>query len=202
MLHRSESQTSPTSIKNWSTGVGGSQTSVNMSRYSGSTGSTKSLGEVRRLTDKELQEKRAKGLCFRCDDKWAIGYRCRKRELSVILLDDDDDKSTYEVGSDSPMSPGVENTNEVNLQSEVSLNSVVGISNPKTMKLKGFWMGSKVVVLIDPGVTHNFVSLDIVAELEIPVIDTAGFRVSLGNGESIKGKGCVKSCCFNWMGEL
>lgn len=184
-------QTSPTSVKSWVTGARESQASVNVSRYSGSTSSAKNLGEVRRLTEKELQEKRAKGLCFRCDDKWAIGHRCRRRELSVILVDDDEE-STYEAGSDPPMSPGLENTNEVNLQSEVSLNSVVGISNPKKMKLKGLLMGSEVVVLIDPGATHNFVSLEKVTELDIPVIDAGGFGVSLGNGESIKGKWVCK----------
>lgn len=39
--------------------------------------------EVRRLTDKELQYKRERGLCFRCDDKLVAGHRCKRRELSV-----------------------------------------------------------------------------------------------------------------------
>lgn len=56
-------QTSPTSIRSWASGGTESQASVNMSKYSGSS---PNKGEVRRLTDKELQEKRAKGLCYRC----------------------------------------------------------------------------------------------------------------------------------------
>ena len=60
----------------------------NYSSVSGNSGiapSTKVTGEVRRLSDKEYQHKREKGLCFRCDDKWTIGHKCRKKELSVLL---------------------------------------------------------------------------------------------------------------------
>ena len=38
-------------------------------------------GEVRRLSDSELQKKREKGLCYRCDEKWAPGHRCKKKNL-------------------------------------------------------------------------------------------------------------------------
>lgn len=44
----------------------------------------------------------------------------------------------------------------------ISLNSVVGITSPKTMKLVGEILGQKVVVMIDPGATHNFVSVEVV----------------------------------------
>ncbi|KAL8116135.1 hypothetical protein AgCh_022584 [Apium graveolens] len=46
----------------------------------------KPLGEFRRLNERELQSKREKWECFRCDEKWSIGRRCKKRELSVILM--------------------------------------------------------------------------------------------------------------------
>lgn len=96
-------QTSPPSVKSWVSG-GDSQSSVNMTKQSGAN-SNKSWGEVRRLTEKELQDKRAKGLCYRCDDKWSIGHRCRRRELSVLLMEDEEDEGSEEAGSDPPPSP-------------------------------------------------------------------------------------------------
>lgn len=42
----------------------------------------KPMGEVRRLSEKELQDKRSKGLCFKCDGKWSIGHKCQRQELS------------------------------------------------------------------------------------------------------------------------
>lgn len=147
---------SPVSVRSWATGAQESRGSVNGSKYLVG----RNFGEVKRLKEKELQEKKAKELCFRCDDKWAIGHRCRRKELSVILVEEEDEDTTDETRSKPPQSPIHEQTQEVNLHPEVSLNSVIGISNPKTMKLKGWLFGKEVVVLIYPGATHNFVSLD------------------------------------------
>lgn len=147
---------------------------------------------MRRLTNKELQEKRAKGLCFRCDEKWSMGHRCKKRELSVLLIEEEDEEGTEYSGSEPPMSPPTETHNEVTIHPEVSLNSVIGLSNPKTMKLHGKIKDRDVVVMIDPGETHNFISLATVNELGIAVEEAGGFGVSLGNGEAIKGSGLCK----------
>ena len=44
--------------------------------------------------------------------------------------------------------------------------------------------------MIDPNVTHNFMSIDTIKRLGIPVKETSGFGVTLGNGEVVKGT-CV-----------
>ena len=43
-------------------------------------------------------------------------------------------------------------------RSSVSLNSVVGINSPRTMKLRGKIGGEGVIVMVDPGATNNFIS--------------------------------------------
>lgn len=58
--------------------------SINGQRH-GSLPVARPVGEIRRLSEKELQSKREKGLCFRCDEKWSTSHRCRRRELSVLL---------------------------------------------------------------------------------------------------------------------
>ena len=45
---------------------------------------------------------------------------------------------------------------------QIPLNSLVGLTTPGTMKLKGEIRGQKVVVLIDCGATHNFISWELV----------------------------------------
>lgn len=97
-----------------------------------------------------MQKKRAKGLCFRCDDKWSIGHRCKRRELSVLVMEEEEDDNTEYSGSDPPMSPTEENITEVNMQPEIFLNSVIVLSSPKTMKLRGRVKGKVVVVMIVP----------------------------------------------------
>lgn len=122
-----------------------------------------------------------------------MGHRCKKRELSVLLIEEEDEDGTDYSGSEPPMSPTLEPNNESSNHPEVSLNSVIGLSNPKTMKMCGSVKGKDVVVMINPGATHNFISLEFVEELGIVVDDAAVFGVSLGNGDAIKGKGLCKN---------
>lgn len=152
---------------------------------------SKQLGEVKRLTEKELQEKKAKGLCFRCDDKWSIGHHCRKKELSVLLMGDEEEEETE--GSNSELLAK-------EITPELSLNSVIGLSNPKTMKLLGLVGEETVVVMVDPGATHNFLSLQLVEKLKIPVTESGNFGVSLGNGEAIRGSGVCKGVMLHLEG--
>ena len=65
---------------------------------------------------------------------------------------------------------------------ELSLNSVVGLSEPRTIKLKGEIHGKDVVVLIDCGATHNFIYKLVVESLQIPRQGTSQYGVVIGLG--------------------
>lgn len=79
------------------------------------------MGELRRLSEKELQKKREKELCFRCDDKWSAGHRCRRRrELSVLLTcEEEDDKA--ELSPNSNLSDEPSEVFSEPIQPEISL---------------------------------------------------------------------------------
>ena len=47
------------------------------------------------MSDKELQYKRERGLCFKCDAKWHVGHRCARKELSVLLTQDGEEDYEY-----------------------------------------------------------------------------------------------------------
>lgn len=80
---------------------------------------------------------------------------------------------------------------------EISLNSVVGLSNQKTMKLIGVIAHKEVVVMIEPGATHNFVSLRAVEDL---ATTSGGFGVSLGIGHAEEGFGLYKGVTLTLAG--
>lgn len=159
---------------------------------------TKPRGELRRLSEKELQDKRAKGLCFRCDGKWSIGHKCQRKELSVLLTQEEENGEeeigTVEFQGDEELGAGEE------VLPEISLNSVVGITSPKTFKLKGEVNGVTVVVMIDPGATHNFVASQVIQELGIDCNDSQSFGVSLGTGETVQSRGECKSVVLQLQG--
>ena len=120
----------------------------------------KNSGERRRLSEKQLQQKRQQGLCFRCDEKWSINHRCQRHGLSVLLTEEEEEATEdgefamAEVSTDEPY------TTQPNPNStpEVSLSSVMGLTSPKTMRLDGIMNKHDLVVMIDPGATHNFIS--------------------------------------------
>ncbi|KAL4591834.1 hypothetical protein LXL04_004807 [Taraxacum kok-saghyz] len=145
--------------------------------------------EVRRLTEKELQDKKDRGLCFRCDEKWQIGHQCKRKELSIMLnLDEEDEQEIPE----EKLEPDPE--------TEVCLNSVLGITKPKTMKLAGKLNEENVVVMIDPGATHNFISPETVERGNIPITGTGEFGVALGTGVRVQGKGICKQVKLQLQG--
>nr|GEV04413.1 Ty3/gypsy retrotransposon protein [Tanacetum cinerariifolium] len=104
----------------------------------------------KRLTDAEFADKRAKGICFRCDEKFGPGHRCPGKTLQVLLVGDEDEiEEEFDEKSDE----------HVHLDMvEVSLNSVMGFTSPHTMKIQGIIGDEDMVVLIDSGATHKFLS--------------------------------------------
>lgn len=141
-------------------------------------------------------------MCFSCDGKWEPNHRCPKKEMSVIIAgfkaleEEEVSEGDSEDGGPTGESP---NTPVINL-AEVSLNSVVGLTNPRTMKLKGELRGKGVVVMIDPGATHNFISKEVVSKLGIPISGGRSYEISLGNGAVVKGQGTCKGVQLQLQG--
>ena len=71
----------------------------------------------------------------------------------------------------------------------LSVHSAVGISSPRTMKLKGKIQKREVVVLIDSGASHNFISQRLASQLGIATQGTTEYGVRMGTGVIVSGKG-------------
>ncbi|XP_044500293.1 uncharacterized protein LOC123221524 [Mangifera indica] len=139
----------------------------------------------RRLSDAEYRSKIEKGLCFRCDEKYTPGHRCRFRQLRVMVSCEDESEKDDEEGTEE------EATEERELEASLNSSSTVGIDSPKTMKFAGTVRGKQVLVLLDSGATHNFISDRMVSELQIP-IKPAKFTVLLGDNRKVSGIGRCK----------
>lgn len=70
---------------------------------------------------------------------------------------------------------------------ELSRHSVAGISTPKTLKFLGKLHNFSVVILVDSGASHSFISQHLVNRLQLPV-SPAHFQVVIGNGSTVAGK--------------
>lgn len=109
---------------------------------------------------------------------------------------EDEEEDLDGFGIDTPPSPTEE------ISPEVSLNSVIGLSNPKTMKLRGLIEDTEVAVMVDPGATHNFLSLNVIKAGGIRVSPSGCFGVALGNGEAVRGERVCKTVRLNLDGGL
>lgn len=83
---------------------------------------------------------------------------------------------------------------------ELSACSAGGLTQPRKMKLRGKIGDKEVLVLIDNGASHNFVSQRLVEELGLPINDTAPYPVSLGDGHRKVTTGCCENVAIV-MGE-
>ena len=149
-----EDKLSPLHIRAWATcNVGGqsylrfraatiTKNSTPRTTKSSHDSLTTAKGEFQRLIDVEIQQRREKGLCYRWDEKFAPDHRCKMRELSVLVVQEDEfleDEMEEEL-----------TLTDVSHQAEVSLNLVVEPANPKTLRARGSVGKQPMVVLIDP----------------------------------------------------
>jgi len=51
-----------------------------------------SLPQPIRLTPQQLEEKRAKGLCYSCDSKYTKGHKCAEKKLFYIDCEEEEEK--------------------------------------------------------------------------------------------------------------
>uniref|UniRef100_A0A803L6L8 Uncharacterized protein n=2 Tax=Magnoliopsida TaxID=3398 RepID=A0A803L6L8_CHEQI len=141
---------------------------------------------ARRLTEAELQERGPiHTSSFRCDDKWGVGHRCKRKEMSVLMVVEEDE------------TPESEDNMAEEAKVEVSLCSIIGISNPKTMKSKGTLGGRSEVVMIDRGATHNFIALKFVAKMAVPVskgMERQGYNIGVRLIDEFLAKSNVSRC--------
>jgi hypothetical protein len=140
-------------------------------------------GPIRRITSQEAKERREKGLCFYCDDKFALGHRCIKPQLFMM-----EDILFEDCPADVDMD--IENNGEEAIP-EISFHALAGTNHPQTFRVIGKVGNKEVTVLIDGGSTHNFIDQAVVTKLALPVIRDKVFRVTVGNKEIIE---CTGRC--------
>ena len=60
------------------------------------------------------------------------------------------------------------------------------------MKLEGLIQGKRVLILIDSGASHNFISQELVQQLGLKVTPTQTYGVRLGDGNKKNAQGCCE----------
>ncbi|XP_038985807.1 uncharacterized protein LOC103721475 isoform X2 [Phoenix dactylifera] len=135
---------------------------------------------MKKMTTEELNERRRKGLCFRCNEKFGPGHRCKKLFLIQACLEDSDED--VEMETDSCDEHPVETP-------EISLHAIAGTRAHETMRVKGSLRHRAVIMLVDSGSTHNFVSERVAKAVGLQPNSSGQLAVMVASGERIASPG-------------
>nr|GMD06458.1 peroxidase 64 [Ipomoea batatas] len=72
---------------------------------------------------------------------------------------------------------------------DLPLTAMGGIDGPKTMKFRGQIAGLDILIMVDSGASHNFISRQLTAVLQHPLEPTTTFGVRLGDGRRAESDG-------------
>lgn len=148
-----------------------------------------------RLSEKEIAERRAKHLCFTCNEKWTPTHKCKAQLHSIeILTVVDDDCYMEDNGEQGEVAQGYSMTKEI--PPLISLNAINGNTTYQTMRVTGKVRGNALHILIDSGSTHNFLDVNIAKKFGCRVKNTCPLVVSVANGETILSKSMCEQ--FKW----
>ncbi|KZV46799.1 peroxidase 64 [Dorcoceras hygrometricum] len=119
-------------------------------------------------------------------------HKCAFKLIHVALLED-------EWGEDTTTEETTEERHELEEDDkdcgtlELPLFSISGVSQPQTLKLRGWILGEEVVIMVDSGASHNFFSRPLIEKLGIPIEETVRFDVCLGDGGKVRCQGVCRN---------
>ncbi|XP_068645217.1 uncharacterized protein [Aristolochia californica] len=128
-------------------------------------------GFIKCLTKAEIDQRRAQGLCFNCDEKFIRGHQCNR--LFLVEIED-----TTE--DDFP-----EDVDQTEEEPEISLHAMIGQYSANTMQVHATMNHLILLALVDSGSTHNFISSQAAQQLGLSLQQKSGISVSVANGDKV-----------------
>jgi len=164
----------------------------------------KALVPIQRLSPVQMKERRARGLCYNCDEKWGSGHKCKSARLCIMECEDSDGEELQPIQQPRLLeeADSLSGGSEVNPETapEISIHALAGSPSPKTMRILGYVNGCAVVILIDTGSTHNFMDPSIQQRAHLHLQSTTGLLVRVANGDSLCSTGKCVDITFHIQG--
>lgn len=144
---------------------------------------------VQSIQNDEMAERRAKGLCFKCGGKFhPTLHKCPERSMRVLILGEGE--GVNEEGEIVSIETVETEEEDEDVEAECKIIGVMGsMGEFHTMKIDGKIAGIEVVVLIDSGASHNFISPEITTALGLQITPMAAKTIRLGDGHKVLSKG-------------
>ncbi|KAF5447056.1 hypothetical protein F2P56_032635 [Juglans regia] len=147
-----------------------------------------------RISENEMQERRKKGLCYFCEEKYYQGHKCAKprvyvlegMDLSQMESCESEEETEQSEENDSQQMKGVAGV------AAISIQALVGTPSPKTMRVLGHIKKRRLTILIDSGSTYNFVDTAVASKCGLTIQQSDPLQVRIANGDMVASEG---KCC-------
>ncbi|KAL0408313.1 UNVERIFIED_CONTAM: hypothetical protein Sradi_1765700 [Sesamum radiatum] len=140
----------------------------------------------------EVRARKEKNLCYKCDEPYNPGHRCRMRQVHMLLIEDE--AKTYEEGEE-PLEEVTEEENAI-----VAVYAMGASVNSQTLKINGKVNGKEIHILIDSGSTHCFIEEKVVQVLGCGIEPATPMTVRVANGERVVSSFICPSFCWEMQG--
>jgi hypothetical protein len=135
-----------------------------------------------------MDEFQLKGLFYNCDEIFFLGHKCKEQKLFMAISEDvpEEDVTVPLVEEPSLTDATQEPSDPPKVDPLISLHALTGFSTPQTLKIIGYIKQRKVIVLVDSGITHNFIHHCIAQETNCYIHAVNNFQIMIANGRSMK----------------
>ncbi|KAG5575914.1 hypothetical protein H5410_056048 [Solanum commersonii] len=152
------------------------------------------------LTAAEMDEKRAKGLCFLYDEKYVRGHVCKaKKQLFLVELCEERDVTMAEDLEPDQFQDQEAIDNIANHEEcmTISLQAFTGVTGYQTIRVTGYHEKRPLQILIDTGSTHNFIDEEMARHLGCKASTIMEQSISVADGRKVQ----IASICRNlqWL---
>ncbi|XP_075674861.1 uncharacterized protein LOC142644061 [Castanea sativa] len=145
---------------------------------------------IKRISPAQMEERKKKGLCYNCDEKWGPGHKCKYAMLFLLdcvefMLEVNLGVHITELEEGNGISVFVHTLHcqENNVEDAgITLYALSGTLTSSTMRVMGKVRHKSLVILIDSSSTHNFVDTSLFSQLHIPVDASQILEVKVANG--------------------
>ncbi|KAL6286677.1 hypothetical protein ACE6H2_011067 [Prunus campanulata] len=143
---------------------------------------------ARRLTQADAQDRRARGLCFNCDEKYKLGHRCVAPVVALIEAATlEEDPLEFHDCPQTPDDPGYTPLADPCF----TIHSLTGALFPQTMRLQGMVHNAPIHIFVDSGATFNFLHPTLARKLALPVDTSSVQHLYTASGEHLSTQGAV-----------
>ena len=145
------------------------------------------------LYQAELSDRRAKGLCFQCDEKYTPDHYLKHKKTQIYMLEVEEEveESDKDICTKQQMVVHDENN-----RPQTPVSAVSGVADYTTMKVRGVHGKCTIFVLLDTGSTHNFMDPKTAEMLGVKLNPAGCATVSVADGSQLGVRGKVDK--FKW----